>query len=137
MDRLTLEELWRRKKSQTIRLMEVADLTRQILIAAERRDQISVTMLLSMREDPIKRTVEIETAVREYVASLPQEDAIRAAELLKGEPPVVADEIPLYEQVGQYRRLLESTLEMDKRLSIRMGGDRSFYRMFRPDASKS
>ena len=132
MDRLTLEELWRRKKSQTIRLMEVADLTRQILIAAERRDQISVTMLLSMREDPIKRTVEIETAVREYVARLPREDAIRAAELLKGEPPAVPDEIALYEQVGQYRRLLESTLEMDKRLSIRMGGDRSFYRMFRP-----
>ena len=137
MDRLTLEELWRRKKSQTIRLMEVADLTRQILIAAERRDQISVTMLLSMREDPIKRTVEIETAVREYVARLPREDAIRATELLKGEPPAVPDEIALYEQVGQYRRLLESTLEMDKRLSIRMGGDRSFYRMFRPVASKS
>ena len=137
MDRHILEELWRRKKSQTIRLMEVADLTRQILIAAERRDQISVTMLLSMREDPVKRVEEIETALRALIERLPQEDAIRAAELLKGEPPAVPDEIALYEQVGQYRRLLESTLEIDKRVSIRIGGDRSFYRMFRPNASRS
>ncbi|MBQ6985778.1 MAG: hypothetical protein IJQ25_02185, partial [Oscillibacter sp.] len=137
MDRHTLEELWRRKKSQTIRLMEVADLTRQILLAAEHRDQISVTMLLSMREEPVKRLEEVEASCRELVANLPEADAIRAAELLNGAPPESPDEIQLYEQVGQYRRLLESTVEMDRRLSIRMGGERSFYKKFRPRAPQS
>ena len=132
MDRHTLEELWRRKKAQTIRLMEVSELTRQILVAAERRDQVSVEMLLSMREDPVKRVGELDAECREYLRTLPQEDAIRAAELLNGDPPANPDEIQLYEQLGQYRRLLESVVEMDRRLSVRMGGERSFYKKFRP-----
>ena len=117
--------------------MEVADLTRQILLAAEHRDQISVTMLLSMREEPVKRLEEVEASCRALVENLPQSDAIRAAELLNGAQPENADEIQLYEQVGQYRRLLESTVEMDRRLSIRMGGERSFYKKFRPRAPQS
>ena len=131
MDRHTLEELWRRKKAQTIRLMEVSELTRQILVAAERRDEVSVSMLLSMREDPVKRVGALDAECREYLRTLPQEDAIRAAELLNGAPPDSPDEIQLYEQLGQYRRLLESVVEMDRRLSVRMGGERSFYKKFR------
>ena len=117
--------------------MEVADLTRQILVAAERRDQISVSMLLTMREDPVRRLGEADAACREYLQTLPQEDAIRAAELLNGGPPVTPDEIQLYEQLGQYRRLLESTVEMDRRLSVRMGGTHSFYKMFRSGPGRS
>jgi hypothetical protein len=131
MDTPTLEDLWRRKKAQTIRLTEVADLTRQILVAAERRDQISVDMLLSMRADPLQRLTEIEAELQRFLESLPQSDAIRAAELLRGAPPATPDEVQLSEQVGQYRRLLESTVEIDRRLSIRMGGERSFYKKFR------
>ena len=114
--------------------MEVSELTRQILVAAERRDQVSVSMLLSMREDPVKRVGALDAECREYLQTLPQEDAIRAAELLNGAPPVNPDEIQLYEQLGQYRRLLESVVEMDRRLSVRMGGERSFYKKFRPRA---
>ncbi|MBQ9520959.1 MAG: hypothetical protein IJR72_00130 [Oscillospiraceae bacterium] len=136
MDIPTLEDLWRRKKMQTIRLMEVADLTRQILVAAEHRDQVSVDMLLSMRTDPVQRLTEIETALQKFLESLPQSDAIRAAELLKGASPATPDEVQLSEQVGQYRRLLESTVEMDRRLSIRIGGERSFYKKFRPRVSR-
>lgn len=131
MDIPTLDDLWRRKKAQTIRLMEVADLTRQILVAAERRDQVSVDMLLSMRADPVQRLTEVEAGLQRFVESLPQSDAIRAAELLKGASPGTPDEVQLSEQVGQYRRLLESTIEMDRRLSIRIGGERSFYKKFR------
>lgn len=131
MDSRTLEELWRRRKAQTIRLAEVSDLTRQILVAAERRDQVSVDMLLSMRADPVRRLSEIEAELRTFVESLPRLDAIRAAELLQGAPPVAPDETQLHEQVGQYRRLLESTVEMDRRLSVRVGGERSFYKKFR------
>lgn len=131
MDIPTLDDLWRRKKAQTIRLMEVADLTRQILVATERRDQVSVDMLLSMRADPVQRLTEVEAGLQRFVESLPQSDAIRAAELLKGASPGTPDEVQLSEQVGQYRRLLESTIEMDRRLSIRIGGERSFYKKFR------
>ena len=131
MEARILEELWQKKKAQTIRLIEVSDITRQILTAAERRDQVSVTMLLSMREEPVRRLSGIDAFCREYLQRLPQEDAIRAAELLNGAPAANADEAALCEQVGQYRRLLQSVLEMDRRLSIRLGGERSFYKMFR------
>jgi len=131
MERRNLDELWRRKKAQTIRLMEVADLTRQILQAAEHRDQISVAMLLSMREEPVHRLEEMENACRDFLQTLPQEDAIRAAELLNGAPASAPNETQLCEQLAQYRRLLDSTMELDRRLSIRVGGERSFYKTFR------
>jgi hypothetical protein len=137
MDLLILEELWRRQKAQAIRLMEAADLTRQILVAAEHRDQISVEMLLSMREEPLRKLEQMDAALRAYLQTLAREDAVRAAELLNGAAPDAPDETRLCEQIGQYRRLLESTMEMDRRLSVRLGGERSFYKMFRPSAPQS
>ena len=136
MEARILEELWRQKKAQAVRLMEVADLTRQILQAAERRDEVSVTMLLSMREEPITRLQETDAALREYLRTLSREDAIRAAELLNGAPSESPEEARLCEQVGQCRRLLESAVETDSRLSVRMGGQRSFYKMFRTNAPR-
>ena len=70
-------------------------------------------------------------SILETAKVIDRADFLRAAELLRGAPPENPDEIPLSEQVRQYRRLLESTIEMDRRLSIRIGGERSFYKKFR------
>ena len=37
----------------------------------------------------------------------------------------------LERQVAQYRRLLQSVRELDRRISLRVGGNRSFYKSFR------
>ena len=131
MDAADLEILCRREKLMALKLQEVDDLTRQIAQAADRNDETSVTLLLSMREEPVKELAERDQSLRESLLHLPQKDAIRARELLEGAEAREDGEIPLTRQVAQYRRLLKSVRELDKRISIRMGGNRSIYKKYR------
>ena len=126
-----LEELRKRKRDQTARLMEVSDLTRQIDQALDRKDQVSVQMLLHMREIPIRQMAEIDEGIREYLVGLPEEDAIRYHALLMGDEEGVGDEVPFCDQVDRYLDLLDQVVEADRRVSLRLGGNRSFYKTFR------
>ena len=130
MERTELEELQRRKRMQLVRLMEVLDLTDQLQQAVERRDQTSVRVLLSMRQTPIQELQEIENGIQGYLLTLPEEDAIRCNELLQGAAAEMADEALVCEQVEKYRRTLEKVIAADKRLSVGLGGPRSFYKKF-------
>ena len=131
MGTLELEELRRRKKEQTIKLVEVDDATRQIAEAVERGDTVAVQMLLGEREAPLIAIREIEEGIRAYLPTLPEEEAIRMNALLRGAEPETEEEKPLAEQGTQFHRLLESVTAMDKRMSLRLGGNKSFYKMFR------
>lgn len=131
MGQLELAELQRRKRDQMLRLMEVSDLTSQLIVAAERRDQVSIQMLLDMRDAPLQQLMELDGLIETYLLQLPQETAARLHELLLGAEPENPEEIPLTEQVVKYRRLLDSTINDDKRLSLQIGGNRSFYQTFR------
>ncbi len=131
MGMLELEELRKRKKEQTIKLIEVADVTRQIAEAVERGDVVAAQMILGEREQPVRQLRELEEGIRAYVMERPEQDAIRLNELLGGGEPETADEKALAEQVTQFRRILDSVLALDKQLSLRMGGSQSFYKKFR------
>ena len=131
MGKLELEELCKRKKDQTVKLIEVADVTRQIAEAVERGDSVAAQMLLGEREQPVRELRELEEGVRAYVLSRPEQEAIRLNELLGGGEPETGDEKALAEQVAQFSRILDSVLALDKQLSIRLGGNKSFYNKFR------
>ncbi|MBQ9648277.1 MAG: hypothetical protein IJV43_07965 [Oscillospiraceae bacterium] len=131
MGTFALEELHKRKKDQTVKLIEAADVTRQIAEAVERGDSVATQMLLSEREAPVFALRECEEQIRAYLLGLPEAEAIRMNELLKGGAPETEEEKPLAEQVAQFRRLLDSVTAMDKQLSLRLGGSRSFYNKFR------
>lgn len=126
-----LEELRKRKRGQVALLTEVGDLTKQMLDALNRRDEVSLGMLLDMREAPVRRLREMDEGLRQFVLSLPESSAIRAAELLRGAEANSTAEEPLCEDVGRYSRLLSSVIDLDKRLSLSMGGGKSFYKTFR------
>lgn len=131
MEQYHLASLCQWKKQQMVKLMEVSDLTEQLAQAVERRDQASISMLLSMREEPIRQLQEIETSIQEYLPTLPSEEAIRCAELLKGEAAQTPGEEPLALQVAQDRRLLEQIQKLDEKTSVTLGGKQSFYRKYR------
>ncbi len=131
MGRLELDELRKRKKDETVKLIAVADLTRQMAEAVDRGDEFAMRTLLSEREEPVQRLRESEEGIQSYLLSLPEEAAIRANTLLRGGEAETEEEKALAEQVAQFRRILESVLELDKQLSIRVGGERSFYKKFR------
>ncbi len=126
-----LDELYLWKKRQMALFVEILDLTEQLDEAVGRRDAVSVNMLLSMREEPLQQAKELEDQAREYVLSLPEEAAIRVSGLLSGEKAEVPEEEQLADQVARNSRLLEKLRALDKKVSLQMGGSRSFYRTFR------
>ena len=131
MGTFELEELRKRKKDQTIKLIEVADVTRRIAESVDHGDSVAVQMLLGEREQPVRELGELEEGIRAYVLGCPEQEAIRLSELLSGGKPESEDEKALAEQVAQFRRVLDSVLALDKQLSIRLGGNQSFYKKFR------
>lgn len=131
MGKLELEELRKRKKDETIRLIAVADITRQMAEAVERRDEFAVQTLLGEREEPVEQLRETEEGIQQYILSLPEDTAIRLNALLGGAEAEAEEEKALADQVAQFRRILESLLTLDKELSVRIGGNRSFYKKFR------
>lgn len=131
MDGHVLEEMVLKTRRLYIKLTEFEDLTRQLAEAADRRDEVSVQMLLNMRGEPAQQLWEIDQQLRQYVLSLPEEDAIRAKELLEGGSQQKPEEAMLCAQVAQNRRLLSRCQELDKHISLRMGGKRSYYNKFR------
>ena len=136
MGRTSLGLLLSRRREQFKRLVEISDLTGQLIQAAQRHDQVSMQMLLSMREEPLKQLQEIELGIQKILLTLPVQEAIRCQELLNGAEAEFEEELPLYELNARCRRLLQSSREMDKRLSLNICGSHSFYRTFREPESK-
>lgn len=131
MDDKILKDLFLKTRRQYIKLLEFFDLTQQLGQAVDRMDEVSVQMLLHMREDPIHSLKEIEAQLHNGVLKLEEEDAIRAHQLLTGSSPKSDDEEPLCKQIAQNRRLLDRSLELDRRISLRMDEKHSFYSKFR------
>ena len=131
MDVRVLDELFLKERLLYVKLAEFEDLTRQLAEAIDRRDEISVQMLLNMRAEPANQLQEADRQLRSRLLELPEEDSIRAREILEGGEQHGSEEAALCGQVKQNQRLLQRCREMDKQVSIRMGGNKSFYKKYR------
>lgn len=108
-------------------LSEVMDVSRQMGEALDRNDDVSVRMLVAMRQEPILRLEELKQAGAVRLESLPPEDRDRVRALKEGASPRGAEEETYCAQAGSARRLLERVLELDERLSRRLAGSGSVY----------
>lgn len=126
-----LETLRLKKRKEYLKLLEVARLTEDLAEAADRRDEVSVRMLLSMRQELLLELQELDGAVRESLLERPEEEAIRLGALLNGGSPADADEEEFCNQLDKNKQLLDKITAMDKRISTRLGGKRSFYNSLR------
>lgn len=131
MDSEVLDELFLKERHLYVKLTEFEDITIQLGQAVDRRDEVSVQMLLNMREDPACQLREIDQYLRRRLLELPEDDAIRGRELLEGAPQEGPEEARLCAQVSQNQRLLKRCMELDRRISIRVDGNRSFYAKYR------
>ncbi len=120
MDSKTLDELFLKTRHLYVKLAEFEDITLELAQAVDRRDEVSVQMLLNMREDPANQLQEINSGLRARLMELPEEEAIRARELLEGAPQAAPEE-----------ELLRRCQDLDRRISTRIDGKRSFYNKFR------
>lgn len=135
MDKELVESLRMSKRKEYMKLGELNDLTAQLAQSAERRDEVSTKMLLSMRQQPLLELQEIEDTIRQSLLAQPEEDAIRLSALLTGkgevEPPILQEEEALRDLCEQNRRILDRVIQIDRRISMGMGGKRSYYNNIR------
>ena len=131
MDSRILDALYLKARRLFIKLVEFEDISRQLAEAVNRKDEVSVQMLLNMRAEPANQLEEIQQGLRQQVLDLPEEDAIRAREILEGGEAQDANEAALCGQVSQNRRLLLRCQETDKRISMGLDSRRSFYSKYR------
>lgn len=108
-------------------LSETQDLSRQLGEALDRSDDVSVRMLLSMRQEPILHLEELQRAIALKRESLPAQERARVAAVLAGTADPNEEERTCFEEAGRCRRLLERVVELDQRLSRRLAGKDSFY----------
>ena len=122
-DWLELTVLERKKYNY---LVELQDLTGQLAENLDRNDQVSVRMLVAMRQDPVRLLAEVDNSGKIRLAALSEEDRRRAGELLKEGQPRDDGERIFLEQAQKTRRLLEQVVAMDRRVSMKMAGENSF-----------
>ncbi len=108
-------------------LVEIQDLTRQLAESLDRNDQVSTRMLVAMRQDPIRQLTEVEHSGKLRLTVLAPEDRETVAALRKGAGPQDDGQRIFQEHAGKTRRLLEQIVELDRRVSLRMAGENSFY----------
>ena len=112
-------------------LNEVWDLTQQLGESIDRSDQVSIQMLIAMREEPLGKLQAADQAVREQLEAMPDKDAARQlAAMLNGGPPVRPDSRAqqlLCEQVASNNRRLKQVMELDRMLNQRLGREKSAY----------
>lgn len=140
-----MEELRQIKKIQYLKLVEFIDISKQLNEAVKRKDDVSVNLLLAMREEPLTQMYGMEERIETLVQTLPQEEAIRVGEILsivshegtdqQGEGAaglgMTPSEAGLYEQAASVFRLLQRAAGLDKSISEGICGRRSFYQKYR------
>ncbi len=106
-------------------LSEVMDLSRQIAQALDRDDQVSVQLLVAMREEPVQKLCQARRALEIQRDGLPQEQGARLAALLDGAEAQTKEETPLADQVAMSRRLHRQVMDLEQILNRRIGGEKS------------
>ena len=108
-------------------LSEVQDITRELLDAVDRQDQVSVRLFLSMRQEQINQLRDQKELLKKQCGGLPKEEGALLRQILSGKKPAGVEGEALSLQVERNRALLERTLQADKALSRRLAGRESFY----------
>lgn len=110
---------------------ELMDLTTQMAIAIDRRDEVSVRMLIAMRADPIERLTVADRALRDHLAQLDGEEAQRIRAILNGDGDEASADEPLEKvlagQAAMNIRAHGKLVELDKVLNRKIAQDKSIY----------
>ena len=116
------------EKKMYLALCEVEELTMELAQAVDRRDQVSVRMFLSLRQEQVDHLQEQKALLNKQCAQLPDQDETLLRQLLNAkEPPSCTGAEELLRQVQRNRLLLERILRADRQASRRLGGASSFY----------
>ena len=106
---------------------EAMDITQQLAEAVDRDDQITVQMLVSMRQEPTDKLARAHQALDQQRQALPPAAQDRLSALLKGGEAETEAEIPLANQIGLNRRVLKQLVELDRVVNRKLTREKSIY----------
>ena len=131
MDEKTVMDALMQMKRTGNLLNELWDLTQQLGESIDRNDQVSIQMLIAMREEPLGKLQAADQALREQLEALAdREEARRLAGMLNGGPPAdpaQRTQQMLCDQVASNKRRLAQIMERDRMLNQRLGREKSAY----------
>lgn len=97
-------------------LSEIYDLTEQMSQALNRDDEISFSMLLAMRQEPILKMKESDMILKGLRSTLPVDIVNRWSALENNDNPNSQEETLFKQQMEQNQRLVERLVSFDKRI---------------------
>lgn len=107
-------------------LNEVLDYSQQLSDALNRNDQVSMRLILSMREEPIAKLKAADRALRRQRDVMPEgEEKKRFISLLNGEKSSDPQENMLAARMEANRKLLERVVEIEKVLNRKISRDKA------------
>ena len=107
---------------------EVLDISAQLAEAVDRRDEVSMEMIIAMRSEPINKLKIADRALREQLGSL-GEDSERIRAIMNGDESRAGAgmERLLAEQASMNIRSHRKIMELDEILNKKIGRDKSVY----------
>ena len=108
-------------------LNETYDLTRQLADAVDRNDQVTVQMLVAMRQEPVEKLRRGQQVLDQLKAALPQEAQGPMEELLKGTGTPAPEEAALANQAAINQRLLKQLVDLDRIVNRKVTREKSIY----------
>ena len=108
-------------------LNETYDLTRQLADAVDRNDQVTVQMLVAMRQEPVEKLRRGQQVLDQLKAALPPEAQGPMEELLKGTGTPAPEEAALANQAAINQRLLKQMVDLDRIVNRKVTREKSIY----------
>ncbi len=109
-------------------LNEALDLTRQLAEAVDRDDQITIRMLVSMRQEPTDKLARAHQALDQQKAALSEADRERLSAILKGDVRPEPEEAALAAQAAQNQRTLKQLVDLDRVVNRTLAREKSIYK---------
>ncbi len=127
MDQKKLTDIYVQTRRIYNLLGEVMDLSRQLADVLDRNDQVAVSMLLGMRNEPIEKLAATREAILQQLEDMEPEQSRRIRAVLNGAPAQREEEAGLAAQAAANDRLLKQVQELDKRLNLKITHEQSVY----------
>ena len=104
---------------------EVWRCSQQLADAVDRNDQVSVRLVLSMREEPLTKVRQADMALRSQRDSFPDKaDREQFSRLLNGEEEGAGEEALLAKQMAQNRRSYQRVMDLERRLNQKVAREK-------------
>lgn len=109
---------------------EIFRMTQEMQQVLERDDRVSLDMMISMRQDEIERAVDCDRDIQYLLSVLAPEKREQVRDWLNhgtAEEQDGFEAVKMGEIADSIRKVLEKTIQVDKRMSKRVAGKDSFY----------